>query len=100
WFFAIRTLTTPRLYNPTSGILTNQALMVGVASISLRKRVRAASRKRKSRGLRKKDFCPYQFRSAQDFSDCPHPDNRHNQSHWHRMPRNVSHATLYKLPTN
>src|SRR4028119_1075975 len=51
WFFAIRILTTPRLYNPTCGILTNQALTVGVASISLRKRVRAASRKRKSRGL-------------------------------------------------
>jgi hypothetical protein len=43
WFSAIKTLTTPRLNNLTCGILMGQLLMVGVASISLRKRVRAFS---------------------------------------------------------
>src|SRR4028119_1562109 len=61
WFSAIRILTTPRLNNLTCGTLTNQALTVGVASISLRKRVRASSQQQKNRGLRKKKFCPYQF---------------------------------------
>jgi hypothetical protein len=43
WFSAIRTLTTAKLNNLTCGILTGQLLTVGVASISLRKRVRAFS---------------------------------------------------------
>jgi hypothetical protein len=43
WFFAIRILNIAKLNNLTCGILTGQLLTVGVASISLRKRVRASS---------------------------------------------------------
>ena len=100
WFSAIRILTTLRLYNPTSGTLTNQALMVGVASIFLRKKLRIFNQQQKNQSVERKNSHPYQFRSAQDFSGCQHPDNLHNQSNWQKMPRNVSHATLYKLPTN
>src|SRR4028118_1829568 len=100
WFSAIRILNTAKLNNPTCGILTGQPLTVGVASIFLRKKLRIFNQQQKNQSVERKNSHPYQFRSAQDFSDCPHPENRHNQSHWQKMPRNVSHATLYKLPTN
>src|SRR4028118_2087864 len=73
WFSVIRTLTTPRLNNLTCGILTGQPLTVGVASISLRKRVRASSQYQENRGLRKKNFCPHQFLQAQHLSGRQHP---------------------------
>src|SRR4028119_1225838 len=100
WFSAIRTLTTPRLYNLTCGTLTSQALTVGVACTSLRKRkrLRASSRQQENRGLKRKKISQHQFRAVQNFLGCPHPENRHALND-RSISRQVSPITPHELLT-
>src|SRR4028119_2510008 len=98
WFFAIRTLTMPRLYSPICGTLTSQALTIGVASMSLRKRLRASNRQRENRGLKRKKISQHQFRAVQNFLGCPHPENCHALND-RSTSRQVSPTTPHESPT-